>query len=115
MTSIMTHEPTWAVACIGAYGMSATSGSRLAGQPGGEPVAPAARPRQTAVRHMAWPQRMQGRSVFTAALISRQAQAQATRLNVAAVNDRYVVTADNKAVLVDDDVWGPCPWRPPSV
>jgi len=110
VNSTTISEPTWAVACAGTYGIPAMSGSPLmAGvRPvGGEAAlgAPAVRPRHTAVRHVALAPRKQGRSVFTVAPISQQAQAH--RLNVA-VTDRYVAPADNK-------VWGPSPWRPPSV
>ncbi|HEY7486317.1 MAG TPA: hypothetical protein VH912_17760 [Streptosporangiaceae bacterium] len=118
MISTTINEQTWAVACTGAYGVPAMSGSRLTGEvwpvSGGAPSpALAVRPRHTAVRHVASTQRMQGRSVFTAAPISQQAQAH--RLDVVAI-DRFVErTTNDKDVLMNDYVVGPSPWRPPPV
>jgi hypothetical protein len=94
---VTTIELTWAAACAGSSVIPAERGAiPMTALRQGVDVPGS---RGARVRHVAWQQRKQGRSVFTGTNpISYPAQA----------NLRLVVTNDDK-------VWGPHPWRPPPV
>jgi hypothetical protein len=105
-----TIQLTWTAACAGSYPVSAERAAIsmadalcASGGPAGVHM--------TRVRHVAWRQRPQGRSVFggTSPLAPITGPVQANlRPDMSLLND-------GKVVLNGDCVTGPDPWRPPPV